>query len=158
MSNAVSPIPAGFHAISPHLIVDGAAAYAEFLKKAFNAVELSRAPGPGGKLMHLEMKIGDSILMLADDFSSEFHLPPVVRGNLPFHLHLYVPDADATWAQAVAAGCQVKMPLADQFWGDRYGHVLDPFGFAWSIASRREDLTPEEQQARAAKMFGGGQA
>jgi uncharacterized glyoxalase superfamily protein PhnB len=157
MSKAANPIPPGFHSLTVHLVVDGAAAYAEFLKKAFSAVEIARSPGPAGKLMHVEMKVGDSVIMFADDFSSEFKMPPVVRGNLPFHLHLYVPDADATFAQAVAAGCQAKMPLADQFWGDRYGHVLDPFGFAWAIATRKEDLTPGEMRDRMAKAFSGAQ-
>jgi PhnB protein len=83
-------------------------------------------------------------------------MPPFVRGNLPVVFNLYVPDADATWAQAVAAGAEVVMPIADQFWGDRYGHVRDPFGFVWAIASRKEDLTPEQMQERAAKAFGGG--
>jgi len=102
------------------------------------------------------MRIGDSMLMFADDFSQEFQSPPFVRGNLPVVLNLYVPDADLMWAQALSAGCQVVMPLSDQFWGDRYGHVRDPFGFVWAIASRKEDLTPEEMQERAAKAFAGG--
>ena len=106
--------------------------------------------------MHATVRIGDSMLMFSDDFSEQFHMPPVLRGNLPVYLHLYVPDADATFAQAIAAGCTVKMPLSDQFWGDRYGHLSDPFGFYWAIATRKEDLTPEEQQERAAKAFGGG--
>ncbi len=156
MPDKPTPIPPGFHSITPHLNVNGAAAYIDFLKKAFNAVELHRSPGPGGKLMHATVKIGDSMLMFADDFSEEFHMPPFVKGNLPFVLNLYVPDADATWAQAVAAGCEVKMPLADQFWGDRYGHLRDPFGFTWAISTRIEEVTPEEAQRRAAKAFGGG--
>ncbi|HLH18020.1 MAG TPA: VOC family protein [Bryobacteraceae bacterium] len=156
MSGKPTPIPPGFHSITPHLNVNGAAAYIDFLKKAFNAVEMHRSPGPGGKLMHATVKIGDSMLMFADDFSEEFHMPPFVKGNLPFVLNLYVPDADATWAQAVAAGCEVKMPLADQFWGDRYGHLRDPFGFTWAISTRIEEVTPEEAQRRAAKAFGGG--
>jgi uncharacterized glyoxalase superfamily protein PhnB len=156
MPKAASPIPAGFHSVSVHLSVEGAAAYIEFLKKAFDAVEISRSPGPGGKLMHAMVKIGDSFMMFADDFTAEFHMPPMVRGNLPFVLNHYVPDADATWAKAVAAGCEVKMPLSDQFWGDRYGHLRDPFGFTWAIASRIEDLTPQEMQERGAKAFGGG--
>ncbi len=139
-----------------HLNVKGAAAYVDFLKRAFNAVEVSRSPGPGGKLMHAQMRIGDSMIMFADDFSEEFHMPPFVQGNFPFVLHLYVPDADATWAQALAAGCEVKYPIADQFWGDRYGHVKDPFGFVWAIATHKEDLTPEQMQQRAAQTFGGG--
>jgi uncharacterized glyoxalase superfamily protein PhnB len=154
--STVNPIPPGFHSITLHLGVEGAAAYIDFLKNAFGAVELTRSPGPGGKLMHAIVKIGDSVMMLADDFSQEFGLPPVLRGNLPFHINLYVPDADATWAQAVAAGCQVTMPIGDQFWGDRYGHVRDPFGFNWAIATRKENLTPEQIQQRAAAAFGGG--
>jgi uncharacterized glyoxalase superfamily protein PhnB len=156
MPEKPTPIPPGFHSITAHLNVNGAAAYIDFLKKAFNAVEITRSPGPGGKLMHAMVRIGDSMMMFADDFCEEFHLTPFVKGNLPFVLNLYVPDADATWAQAVAAGCEVKMPLADQFWGDRYGHVRDPFGFTWAIATHKEDLTSEQLQERAAKAFGAG--
>ena len=154
--STVSPIPPGFHALSLHLNVDGAAAYIGFLKNAFGAIEISRSPGPGGKLMHALVQIGDSMLMLNDDYSTEFGMPPVVRGNLPFYINLYVSDADATLASAVAAGCQVTMPLSDQFWGDRYGHVRDPFGFNWAIATHKEDLTPAQIQERAAKAFAGG--
>jgi len=156
MAQKPTPIPPGFHSITPHLNVKGAAAYIDFLKKAFNAEEMHRSPGPGGKLMHATVRIGDSMLMFADDFSEEFHMPPFVTGNLPFVLSLYVEDADAAWAQALAAGCEVRFPLADQFWGDRYGRVHDPFGFTWAIASRVEEVTPQEAQERAAKAFGGG--
>ena len=156
MSKSANPIPPGFHSLTAHLSVSGAAAYIDFLKRAFNAIEIDRSPGPGGKLMHAEVRIGDSLLMFADDFTAEFGLPPLAQGRLPFQLHLYVPDADATWNQAVAAGCEVIMPIGDQFWGDRYGHVRDPFGFVWSIATRKEDLTPEELQERQAKAFAGG--
>lgn len=157
MPNAVSPIPPGFHAITPHLMVKGAAEYIDFLKRAFGAVEVYRSPGPGGKLMHVQVKIGDSVLMFADDFSAEFDMPPFLRGNLPFVLNLYVTNADAAWDKALAAGCTVRHPIADQFWGDRYGQVADPFGFVWAISQHIEDLTPEQMQERAAKMFGGGQ-
>jgi uncharacterized glyoxalase superfamily protein PhnB len=157
MAKAASPIPPGFHTVTPHLsIKGGAAAYIDFLKKAFNAVEIARSPGPGGKLMHAQVKIGDSNLMFADDFSAEFHLPPFAEGRLPFHLHVYVPDADALFNQAVAAGAEVTMPIGDQFWGDRYGQLRDPFGIDWAIGSRQEDLTPAEMQERQAKLFGGG--
>jgi uncharacterized glyoxalase superfamily protein PhnB len=156
MPKPASPIPPGFHSLTAHLSVNGAAAYIDFLKRAFNAIEIDRSPGPGGKLIHAEVRIGDSLLMFADDFTAEFGLPPLAEGRLPFQLHLYVPDADGAWNQAVAAGCEVVMPIADQFWGDRYGHVRDPFGFLWSIATRKEDLTPEELQERQAKAFGGG--
>jgi uncharacterized glyoxalase superfamily protein PhnB len=156
MPKPASPIPPGFHSLTAHLSVNGAAAYIDFLKRAFDAIEIDRSPGPGGKLMHAEVRIGDSLLLFADDFTGEFGLPPLAEGRLPFQLHLYVPDADATWNQAVAAGCEVVMPIADQFWGDRYGHVRDPFGFLWSIATRKEDLTHEEMMERQAKLFGGG--
>ena len=156
MSTSVNPIPPGFHSLTPHLNVNGAAAYIDFLKKAFNAVEIARSPGPGGKLMHALVRIGDSPLMCADDFSAEMNQPPFVKGRLPFVINLYVQDADATWAQALAAGCEVVYPISDQFWGDRYGHVRDPFGFVWAIASRKEELTPQQMQERAAKAFGGG--
>ncbi len=158
MAQATSPIPHGLHSLTPHLSVKGgAAAFIEFLKKAFNAVEISRSPGPGGKLMHAQVKVGDSILMLADDFCEEFHMPPLAQGNLPFVLHLYVADADTVFSQAVAAGAEVTMPLGDQFWGDRYGQVRDPFGFLWAIGTRKQDLTPQEIMERQAKAFSGGQ-
>jgi PhnB protein len=158
MAKPANPIPPGFHTLTTHLNVNGAAAYSEFLQRAFNAVEVARSPGPGGKLMHVEMRIGDSVLMFSDDFGEEFGLPPLARGRMPFLLHLYVPDADAVWSQAVAAGCEVMMPLADQFWGDRYGHVRDPFGMLWAIATRKEELTPEELAQRQRQAFGGGHA
>jgi PhnB protein len=158
MAKAASPIPPGFHTVTPHLsIKGGAAAYIDFLKKAFNAVEIARSPGPGGKLMHAQVQIGDSTLMFADDFGAEFHMPPLAEGRLPFHLHIYVPDADALFKQAVAAGAEVTMPIADQFWGDRYGQLRDPFGISWAIGCRQEDLTHAEMQERQAKLFGGGQ-
>ena len=150
---AVSYKPDRFHTLTPHLVVDGAAKYIDFLKRAFGAVEISRSPGPDGKIMHAELTIGDSVLMLNDWFP-EFGTPPIAQGFWPMALHVYVPDVDATFAQAVAAGCEVTMPLADQFWGDRYGQVKDPSGFRWAIATRKEDLTPAQMQERAAKLFG----
>lgn len=155
MAKATSYIPAGLHSLTTHLAVSDAAKYIDFLKSAFGAVEVFRSPGPGGKLYHVQMKIGDSSLMFADDFGAQMGLPPLAQGRLPFHLNLYVPDANATWETAVAAGCQVTMPIGDQFWGDRYGHLLDPFGISWAIAQHFEDLTPAEMQERSAKAFGG---
>ncbi len=152
MPKSANPIPPGFHTLTPHLMVNGAAQFIEFLKQAFGAVEINRAPGPGGKLIHALLQIGDSMVMLADDFAEEFHLPPLAQGRLPMVLNLYVPDADAAWAQALAAGCEVAFPLADQFWGDRYGQVKDPFGFVWAITTKKEELTPEELRERQAKM------
>jgi len=108
--------------------------------------------------MHATVQVGDSLMMLADDFCAEFGQPPFAVGRMPFVVHLYVPDADAAWSQAVAAGCEVTVPISDQFWGDRYGTVKDPFGVNWAIATRQEEVTPEEAQARADKMFGGAHA
>jgi uncharacterized glyoxalase superfamily protein PhnB len=156
MAKSANPIPPGFHSLTAHLCIPGAAKYLDFLKSAFGAEEISRSPGPGGKLMHALVRIGDSMLMFNDDFGAEFGQPPLAQGRLPFFLNLCVPDADATWAQAIAAGCEVTMPLSDQFWGDRYGHLRDPFGIQWAIATRIEDLTAAEVERRAAKVFGGG--
>jgi PhnB protein len=155
MAKATSPIPPGFHTLTPHLSVVGAAKYIDFLKQAFGATEYHRSDGPGGKVMHATMKIGDSLLMLADHFP-EFGSPPIAQGHWPIVLHLYVPDADSAFEKAVAAGCLVTFPLADQFWGDRYGHVKDPFGFTWAIATTKEILTPEEVKERQEKTFGHG--
>jgi uncharacterized glyoxalase superfamily protein PhnB len=154
MAKSSQPVPAGFTTLTVHLTVPGCAAYIDFLKRAFNAVEINRSPGPGGKLMHATVRIGDSIMMLNDPFP-EMGGPPIAEGNWPLRLNLYVPDADATWAQALANGCEVVMPLMDQFWGDRYGQLCDPSGFVWAIATHTEDLTPEEIEGRAAAAFGG---
>lgn len=156
MAKSTSPIPTGFHSLTVHLSVPGAAAYIDFLKRAFGAVEIARSAGPGGKLMHALVRVGDSMLMFADDFGAEMGLPPLAQGRMPFLLNLYVPDADVTWKQAIAAGCEVAMPIGDQFWGDRYGHLRDPFGVTWAVATRVEDLTPAELHERAARAFGGG--
>jgi uncharacterized glyoxalase superfamily protein PhnB len=152
MAKTTHPIPPGYHTLTPHLIVEGAGKYIDFLKKAFGATEIRRAEGPGGKLMHAQIQVGDSMLMLADHFP-EFGTPPIAQGYWPMVLSLYVPDADKAWEKAVAAGCQVTFPISDQFWGDRYGQVKDPFGFTWAIATHKEDLTPEEIGARQAKAF-----
>jgi PhnB protein len=146
--------PAGFSNVTLHLSVKGASEYIEFLKKAFSAEEVDRAPMPDGRLMHATVRIGDSYLMLNDLFP-EMGMPPFAEGNLPVRVNLYVADADAQWAQAIAAGCTVVFPLQDQFWGDRYGQVSDPRGFVWAIATRKEHLTSEELDARSKKMFGG---
>ena len=155
MAETLNPIPEGMHAITPHLTVDGAADYIEFLKRAFGAEELHRSAMPGGKIMHATLRIGDSLLMLNDHFP-EFGAKPISPAPWPFVLHIQVADADAMFAQATAAGCTVTMPLADQFWGDRYGQVRDPQGFGWSIATRKEIVSPEEMMRRQKAMFGGG--
>ena len=152
MAKSTTPVPPGFHTITAHLsVAGGAAAYIEFLKRAFGAVEIRRVPGPGGKLMHALVQIGDSMLMFADDFSAEFGMPPLAQGRMPYQLHIYVNDVDALWNQAVAAGCEVAMPLADQFWGDRYGVLSDKFGNRWAIATHKEDVAPDEMRKRMEK-------
>ncbi|MEK8051910.1 VOC family protein [Ideonella sp. DXS22W] len=145
MSPAPVPaIPDGFHSLTPHLVCAGASDAIAFYVRAFGAEELSRLPGPGGLLMHASMRIGDSMLMLHDEFPEMGAIGPKARGGTAVTLHLYTTDADATFARAVEAGCRVVMPLADQFWGDRYGQVEDPFGHRWSIAMQTRQLTPQQ--------------
>ncbi len=151
------PIPAGYHALTAHLVVDGAAEAIEFYKKAFGAEEHCRMPMPSAdgtiKLGHAELQIGDSKLFLADEFPDYGSVGPA--GGSPVTIHLYVTDADAAFARAVEAGATVSMPLADMFWGDRYGKLVDPYGHHWSIAEHLEDLTPEQTQERMAAAFAG---
>jgi len=151
------PVPDWKHTITPHLVVKGASEAIEFYKRAFGAEELMRMPFPGPdgqvKLGHASLQIGDSRLYLADEFPEHGSTGP--NGHSPVTIHLYVTDADATFAQAVEAGAKVTMPLADMFWGDRFGKVVDPFGHHWSIAAHLEDLTPEQMQERMAAAFEG---
>ena len=157
MAKASSYRPAGFGSLSLHLTVTGATKYIEFLKQAFDAVELSRSASPDGRLLNASVRIGDSILMLNDVFP-EFGGRSAAPGDWPVRLTLYLPDADATWAKSLSAGCSVVMPIQEQFWGDRYGEVKDPFGFVWAIATHLEDLSPPEIEARRKQAFGSGQA
>ncbi|MBI4470886.1 MAG: VOC family protein [Acidobacteria bacterium] len=151
MSSKVKAIPEGHHTLTPHIVVRGGMDAIEFYKRAFGAKELMVMPGPEGKVMHAEIQIGDSVLYLADEFPEMGGcLSPQAIGGTPVVLHLYVEDVDARFNQAVAAGAAVRMPLSDMFWGDRYGQVTDPFGHIWSLASHKEDLTPEEIGKRAA--------
>jgi PhnB protein len=149
---AVKAIPEGMHALTPHLVCAGAADAIEFYKKAFNAVELVRLPGPQGRLMHASLRIGDSTLMLVDEMPECGALGPKALKGSPVTIHLYVENADATVEQAVAAGAKVTMPLADMFWGDRYGQLEDPFGHRWSVGTHQRDVTPEEMQEAMRKM------
>jgi PhnB protein len=152
----VKPIPEGFHSVTPHLAIDGAAAAIDFYKKAFGAVELGRMPAQDGKrLMHAMIRIGDSVIMLADAFPEYGGQGPKALGGTPVTVHLYVPDSDKVFAQAVAAGAKVAMPIADMFWGDRYGQLVDPFGHHWSIAEHLEDLTPAQMEERKLAAFAG---
>jgi uncharacterized glyoxalase superfamily protein PhnB len=146
------PIPDGFHTLAPHIIVTDGLAAIEFYKNAFGAQELFRLMAPDGKtLMHAQLKIGNSILMLGGEFPPNC-LSPKNRGGTSVILHIYTADADTAFDRAVKAGCTVKMPVSDAFWGDRYGQVEDPSGHLWSIATHQHDYTPE-QVADNAKAF-----
>jgi uncharacterized glyoxalase superfamily protein PhnB len=144
MNAKVDPIPQDMHTLTPHIVCEGAADAMEFYKKAFNATEIMRMPGPNGRLMHGALKIGDSVLMLADDFPEYGGFGPKALKGSPVTLHLYVVDTDAAFKQAVEAGATARMQPADMFWGDRYAQVTDPFGHNWAIATHIKDMTPEE--------------
>jgi len=154
MAKASSYLPSGFHTLTAHLTVNGAAQYIEFLKRAFDAIELTRSLAADGRLLNASVGIGDSVVMLNDVFP-EFGGEAYSSGRA-VRLTLYLPDADAAWAKALAAGCKVASPIRDQFWGDRYGEVEDPFGYVWAIATHLEDLAGAEIEERRKKMFGGG--
>jgi PhnB protein len=137
------------------LIVNDATEAIEFYKKAFGAEELCRLPGPDGKsIMHAALQIGDSRLFLASEFPQMGARGPEAIGGTPVTIHIYVKDVDTVFNQAVAAGAKVRMPLDNAFWGDRYGQLIDPFGHQWSLATHKEDLTPEEIVERAKAAFG----
>jgi PhnB protein len=149
----VKAIPEGMHTVTPHLVCDGAADAIAFYKKAFNAKESARMPGPGGKIMHAQLTIGDSHIMLVDEFPEMGGFGPKHYKGTPVTLHLYVPDVDAAYKQAVDAGATAKMPPADMFWGDRYGVLVDPFGHSWSLATHKRDLTPEQMMEEMQKTM-----
>ena len=154
MNNKAHFQPPGFHTATPYLIVDGAARALEFYKQAFGATELFRMPTPEGKVGHAEMQIGDSRLMLADEFPEMGARGPLSLGGTPLGLMLYVADCDAMFARAVSLGAKVIEPLKDHFYGDRSGTMLDPFGHKWTLATHTEDVAPEELEKRAAAAFG----
>ena len=151
MANAKSAIPTGFHTVTPQLTLDDAARAIDWYKKGLGAEEISRHTGPDGKIMHAEIKIGDTKIMLNDPLMGG--KGPKSLGGSPASLWLYVDDADALFNRAVKAGAKVQMPLDNQFWGDRGGAVADPSGYTWWIATRKEDLTHAEIQQRAAEFF-----
>jgi PhnB protein len=146
---AVKPIPDGYHTATPYLVVDNAVAAIDFYKKAFGAKEVMRMDAPGGKVGHAEIKIGDSLIMLADEMPGSGNRSPKSLGGSAVGIMLYVQDVDTVFKQATAAGAKAEMPVADQFWGDRYGKLRDPFGHSWSIATHKEDVAPEEMGKRA---------
>lgn len=154
MAKAKSPVPEGQHTLSAHITVKGAPQAIDFYRKAFGAIELHRMPGPDGAIMHAALRIGDSMLFLNDEMPMpDGGKSPTSIGGTAVTLNLYVPDADQTYKQAVAAGARETMPIADQFWGDRYGIITDPFGHKWAIATRKEDLTTEEMEQRGREFM-----
>ena len=152
MAGKPKPIPEGYHAVTPYLYVDGAAAAIEFYKTAFGATELVRMPAPGGRIGHAEIKIGDSHVMLADENSEMNARSPKSVGGSPLSLVLYVADVDQTVARAVAAGAKIERPVEDKFYGDRMGGIVDPFGHQWFVGTHVEDVSPEEMKKRMAAM------
>jgi len=150
----VKPIPDGMHSVTPHLICAGAADAIEFYKKAFNAVEVVRLPGPQGRLMHAMIRIGDSAVMLVDEMPEWGALGPNSLKGSPVTIHLYVENVDAFVKRAVDAGAKITMPVADMFWGDRYGKLEDPFGHHWSVATHIRDVSPDEMMQEMKKMGG----
>ena len=140
----VKPIPDGYHTLTPFLTVRDAVKAIEFYKQAFGAEERGIAKGPDGKVMHAELKIGDSIIMLSDEFPDFGAKSPEAFGGSPMGLHIYLDGVDAAFDRAVKAGAVVEMPVADQFWGDRYGKLKDPFGHKWSIGTHIKDMSADE--------------
>lgn len=155
MAGKVKAIPDGYHTITPYLTVKGAGQALEFYSRAFGAQILYKMDSPDGRVMHAEMKIGDSIVMLGDEFPEQGGKSPQSLGGTPAGLLIYVEDVDAAFRRAVQAGARETMPVQDMFWGDRYGKLVDPFGHDWSLATHKEDLTPDEMAERAKKAFAG---
>jgi PhnB protein len=145
---AVKPIPDGYHAVTPYLMIKGASRAIDFYKKVFGATEIMRFPGPNGTVGHAELKIGDSVIMLADE--QQNYRSPEAFGGSPVSLMLYVPDVDKTFNQAITDGAKEVRAVQDQFYGDRSGNLVDPFGHVWTIATHKEDVSVEEAQRRMA--------
>lgn len=153
-STRVDPLPQGMHTVTPHLVCAGAAEAIDFYQRAFGAKETSRIAGQNGKLIHASVKIGDSTVMLVDEFPEWGSVGPKVLKGSPVTIHLYVDDADATAERAVKAGAKLIMPVQEMFWGDRYGALEDPFGHRWAVATHVRDVSPEEAQKASRDMCG----
>ena len=149
---AVKAIPEGYYSLTPYLVVKGAAEAIEFYTKAFGATEMMRMPGPGGKIMHAELKIGNSVLMLSDENPERGYLSPASRGGNTSSVMFYTDDVDAAFRKAIAAGAKETTAVTDMFWGDRMGNLTDPFGHSWAIATHQEDVSPQEMEKRMAAM------
>ena len=152
MKKTVKPIPENYHAVTPYLVVQGAAKAIDFYKRIFGAQEIMRMPGPGGKIGHAEIKIGDSIIMLADEHPEMDAKSPQAFGGTPVSLLVYVTDVDNVFKQAVSAGAKELRPVKDQFYGDRSGTITDPFGHKWTVSTNVEDVSAEEMKRRMAAL------
>jgi PhnB protein len=153
MALSTKPIPQGFHTVTPSLVVRNAAEAIEFYKKALGAEEIMRMPDPSGRISHAELKIGDSIVFLSDEFPNMPTKSPQTLGGCTGGFYLYVPDVDKSFQRAVDAGGKVTMPVSDMFWGDRFGQFTDPFGHTWSISTHTKDLSPQEMEEGAKKFY-----
>ncbi len=154
MSNQVSPIPAGYHSVTPYLLIRGASDAIAFYIKAFGATEVLRLTSPDGRIGHAEIRIGNSHVMIADEHPELDFLGPQSRGGTTISLQIYVPDADAVFSHAIAAGATELRPICDQFYGDRSGVMTDPWGHVWSVASRIEDISKAEIERRFQELYG----
>jgi len=153
MSSKVKPIPDGHHTVAPYLAIKNAVSALEFYKKAFGATETYKLIIPDGRLGHAEIRLGDSLIMLSDEFPEFGGKAPEALGGSPVSIHLYVEDVDAFVKRAVAEGARVLKPVADQFYGDRSGQLEDPYGHLWWVATHKEDVAPEEMQKRVRALF-----
>jgi PhnB protein len=152
---ASKSIPAGYHSVTPYLIVKGAADAIDFYRRAFGATELMRMPGPNGRIGHAEIRIGDSAIMLADEHPEMGHRSPLTLGGAGVNLMVYVERVDEVFKRAVASGAKELQPVKDQFYGDRSGTLQDPFGHKWTVATHVEDIAPDEMRRRAEKLMQG---
>jgi PhnB protein len=148
----VKPIPEGYHSVTPYLIIKGATAAIDYYKKVFGATEIMRMPTPDGQIGHAELKIGDSPIMLADEMPGRGYVSPKTLGGTPVSIMIYVNDVDSVFKNAVDTGAKVDQPIKDQFYGDRSGTIHDPFGHVWTIATHKEDVTPEEMKRRMSSL------
>ncbi|MDQ3473770.1 MAG: VOC family protein [Acidobacteriota bacterium] len=151
----VNPIPEGYHSVTPYLSIKGAAAAIDYYKEVFGATELFRMAGPEGKIGHAEIKIGNSPIMLADEYPDMEFVSPQTLGGTPIGLMIYVDDVDTMFKNAISGGAKEIKPLQNQFYGDRSGTLKDPFGHVWTVATHVEDVAPEEMERRAAAAHGG---
>ena len=153
MAVSTKPIPPGFHTVTPSLVVRNAAEAIDFYKKALGAEEIMRMPDPSGRISHAELKIGDSIIFLSDEFPNMPTTSPQTLGGCTGGFYLYVPDVDKSFQRAVDAGGKATMPVSDMFWGDRFDQFTDPFGHTWSISTHTKDLSPQEMEEGAKKFY-----